>query len=322
MANRKQKTSPSDLSERTVVAGAVSAMVTGANGHALAAIIIKDALAIGELAQKQAMSRKDRLSALLALDGESVDAFIADMVARQKEINEEAKVVPNRSLMDYLIDNPKENSVYAETSMWLGIARAVKAGWKPMNDKKEPITNQADWPEWRLLTMQASAVRNSTGASNDPSNPQKVPSGKKGKGKGRPEVPTEKKAANAALGALKDKNGKALPKNNRNLSEVVRIMLSDATVQELVEVAAVVQNQLAIAQKAEEEAAKLLAGANAGSKPAPEVQNGGEQTQQTTAGATVKHTPARRTGKGKNVPEGTVNTPNLAEQARAISKAS
>lgn len=308
MAKRNQKVSPSDLTEVAVVSGAASANVTGANGHALAALIIKDALAIGELAQKQAMSRKDRLTVLLGLDGESIDAFIGDMVARQKEIGEEAKIVPNRSLMDYLTDNPKENSVYAETSMWIGVGRAVKLGWKPHNDKKEPIPAQADWPEWRLILMQASSVRNSTGASNDPANPQLVP-GKKGKkaGKGRPEVPTEKKAANAAINALKDKFGKALPKNNRNLAEVVRIMLSDATVQELVEVAAVVQMQLANAKKAEEEAAKLLAGANAGTKPAVQEQTGGEQTQQTAAGATVRHSkPIIRNKAKMDVPEGTV----------------
>jgi hypothetical protein len=316
------------MAERKVIDGQASANVPGALGHALAAVIITTARAIGEQLQKQAMSRKDRLAELLKLDKPSIVEFIADMRATQEQIGKDAKAVPNRSLTDYLTDNPSENSVYSETSMWLGLARSVDAGWKPMNDKGEPYANVSQWPEWRLIAMSAAKARDSIGKpSADGKNPNRAGSGTKKQGKGRPVVAPQQKAINAVANAMKDDKGQPLPKNNRNLAQVIEGILVDATPQELVEVAAVVQKMMARADKAEKDAAEATAKAAKQAKDGKPVeqQPEGSGTQTTKAGATVKHT--RTSDKpGQQQKEGTVNeepvADNLIRRSRAISRAS
>lgn len=314
MANRNRKSSPSDLSERTPVAPAPTAGVSGASGHALAAIVIANAEAVGELAEKQAMSRKDTLAKLIGLDPDNRKEFYADMVAAQKRINDDATAVKNRSLRDYMEDYPKAGSVYAEASMWIGVSKAVDLGWKPMSDKGEAL-EQADWPEWRLITMQATKARDAKGKpSADGKNPELAASGKKKGKRGRPTVTPTQKAVTAVRAALKDDTGKDLPKNNRNLAEVVRGILSDATVEELAEVAAVVSSMIEASHKAAEQAKKATEDAMA--KAAAHA----EQEQKTSQGATVK-----RVKHGKEVPTGAINTEtpadNLVKRGKEMTKA-
>lgn len=288
----KRNTSASNVAERPVVSGAKSANVPGALGHALAAIIIAEAMKVGELLEKTALSRKDKLAKLVALDKDGRKEFLADMLAKQEEINTDAKAVPNRSLRDYMEDHPKMGSVYAETSMWIGMVRAVDLGWSPQDAKGEVLSDPKAWPEWRLLTMQASKARDAKGKpSANGKNPELVPSARK---RGRQPVSATQKAVNAVKTALKDDKGVALPKNNRNLAEVIRGILADATKQELIEVAATVQTMLAQAEKAEQAAAEALAKA---SKPATQGKDKLAENQTRSGnGATVTRTKVTKAG--------------------------
>lgn len=295
MNAKTRKSSPSNMAERQPVTRKVKAMVSGATGHALASAIIAGAMAVGELIERQFVSRKDRLVELMALDKANIAEFMADLRAKQEEINNDAKAVPNRTLRDYMEDYPKAGSVYSETSMWLGIAKAVDAGWKPSNDKGEAIKDPAHWPEWRLLAMQATKARDSIGKpSKDGKNPELAQSSKRKRG--RQPVAPQTKAVNAVKAALKDDKGQALPKNNRNLSQVIEGILADATVQELTEVAATVERMLKAATEAEkkmQEAVKNAADKAKGETKKEEKQNpDGSTTATTSNGATVTKRPA------------------------------
>jgi hypothetical protein len=305
----KRNVSASNVAERPVVSGAKSANVPGAAGAALAERFIADAEAVGKLLEQDRMSRKDKLSKLIALDGDSRKEFLAHMLAKQETINDEAKVVPNRSLRDYMEDSPRAASVYAECSMWVKMAKAVDAGWTPKDDKGAKL-EKANWPEWRLIAMQATKALDSIGKpSADGKNPELARSNKRSRG--RQQTTPQAKAVTAVRAALKDNEGKPLAKNNRNLADVVRGILQDATLEELQEVAGVVESMLNIATKAKEDAAKVTAKAAKTSKESE------GKTTTTSQGATVTHTKAGASG--AETREGTI--PATQPQARRTRRA-
>lgn len=294
MANRNRKTSPSDMTARLPVSEKLAAMVVGATGHALASVIIAEAEAAGAAMEQVTLSRKDKLAMLIALDGPNRAEFHADMLARQAAITDEAKAVSGRTLGDYLADFPRANSVYVECSLWTKIAKAVDLGWSPTNDKGEKL-EQSAWPAWRLISMSATKALDAKGKpSADGKNPELAQSNKRKRGR-QATTPTMK-AVTAVKSALKDDKGNALPKNNRNLAEVIRGILGDATKQELIEVAAVVQTMLTAAEKAEKDAEAALKKAGASSTQGKEKLK--DNQTKTSNGATVTHTDASapRTG--------------------------
>jgi hypothetical protein len=311
MATRK--TSSSDMTARQPVAGKAKANVAGAAGHALATLIIAEATMVGELLEKSMTSRKDKLAKLIGLDGDGRKEFMADMTAKQAEINDDAKAVQGRSLRDYMEDYPKAGSIYAECSLWLRMAKAVDLGWKPTNDKGEALPQKA-WPEWRLLGMQATKALDAKGKpSADGKNPELARSA--ARKRGRQATSPQSKAVNAVKNALKDDKGQALPKNNRNLAEVVRGILADATKQELIEVAAVVQTLIAQAEKAEKDAASALAKASASSTQGKDKL--AENQTKTSNGATVTRNKATAEGV---IPDTDKPTPGekLVEEGKRI----
>lgn len=310
--SRARKSSPSDLTQRKVIDGKATANVKGATGHSLAAVIFAEAEAAGAAMEKVTLSRKDKLALLIGFDKANRDEFKADLLARQEQISGEAKAVSNRTLRDYLDDFPRANAVYTECSMWTRMVKAVDVGWTPKSDKGETL-EQSAWPEWRLLTMQATKALDAKGKpSKDGKNPELAQSNKRKRG--RQPVSAQTKAVNAVKAALKDDKGNALPVNNRNLAEVIRGILADATLEELNEVAAVVQTMRDSAIKAKELSDAALDKANKGAGKAKpgQPQTADQSEQRTSAGATVKHTKAGGEGERQGVV--TTENPSAADK--------
>jgi hypothetical protein len=268
----KRNNSASNVAERPVVSGAKSADVPGAKGAALAQVFIADADKAGQVAESLAMSRKTKLARLIGLGPDDRKEFRAVMAAKQVEINDDAKAVQGRTLRDYMEDYPKAGAIYAEASLWIKMAKAVDTGWKPSNDNMH----------WRLVSMEATKALDSVGKpSADGKNPELSRSA--ARKRGRQATTPQSKAINAVKSALKDDKGVALPKNNRNLAEVVRGIIADATIEELTEVAAAVQKQMDVAKAALEQAGKAAAKASQSSKKTLK-----EGESKTSQGATVK----------------------------------
>lgn len=330
MSKRNTKASPSNLEERTPVqAATASAGVKGALGHAMAELIIAEADAAGMAMERVTVSRKDKLARIIAMGDDDRVACREDLLGKQARIAEEAAAIPGRGLKDYMEDFPRANSVYVECSMWTRICKAVNAGWRPKGADGAEL-KQEQWPEWRILSMEATKALDAVGKpSANGKNPELVP-GKKANGKGgkgRPQLTIVQKAVKSAMTALKDEKGAALPKNNRNLAQVIDGLLVDATLVELNEVAAVVENAIKRAQKSAEEAAKAMAKANDASKAKPADKELADNQSRTSTGAVVTHTDTA-TAKPKNRRErregertGAVNTASNADDLVARGQA-
>lgn len=265
MSVKTRKTSPSTDSQRAPVGSrkgvAAAPAAKGADGAALAQQFIAEWDDYGRREVAIRVSMKDKLLALCKMDEAGITAFHGAMLDKIKAIND-AK--DDAKLANEAITNlakffehvaPEMQYTYTQASNWKTLALAVAAGWRPTPEE----VKATGW--FQLMAVAAEKVKGIGAASNDPTKPQ-LAKGKAGTGRGRkpstPKTPVQKAVA-AVTNALKDEKGNALPKNNRNLSEVVAGLLVDATIEELTEVAAVVQNAMDKARKAAEDTAKALA---------------------------------------------------------------
>lgn len=283
----KKQISGTNMVERAPRGKKATAAIMGAVGAALAATFIADVEGLAAAQERQQMSRKEKLEKILALGPKDLTAFHKAMLDRSDRVKadmEEAKKKNPliKGLREYFELHPGQQTIYVDTSMWKTMAVAVDAGWKP--DLSLP---------WANISASATAHKNAQGQpSTDPANPQPAGSTARttGRGRGRQATTPQAKAINAVKSALKDEKGQPLPKNNRNLAEVIRGLLADATVEEMREVAAVVQTRLA---ETEEAAKKAQEAIDKAKSKQPEGQPAsGEGVQHTTAGATVVHKPA------------------------------
>lgn len=262
MAKQVKKVSSSDMTARNVVGTrkrGVAAMVSGAQGGALADKFIQEWTNVGKIVTAMRTSMKDKLLLLIGMDAANLVAFHKAMMDKAEEIN---NLKVDAQTADETITNlakffefvrPELETVYQECNRWKRLALAVDGGWRPTAEHVRTT-------KFMDLCVEATARIEAAGKSGESA--PNVAKGKSGQGRGKPkQVPKtpQQKAVNAAKSALKDEKGEALPKNNRNIAEVVRGILSDATVEELVEVAAVVEAQLIAARKVQEDAAKAIA---------------------------------------------------------------
>lgn len=317
----------------------------GVAGHRLATSFIKAAEAVGKAVDAMVLTRKERLGLVAPLPAADLTTFYADMIARQDRVSKDMEAAneasgaggngatkPYHNLRAWFDVFPGQGSVYSECSMWARLARAVEAGWKP--DMTLP---------WGKISDSATAFNNSRAALVARTDGQQAPTSEQsgtagtagtGGGKGTPvktgpgrnkQAPAVK-ATNAAIKALVDDANRPLPKNNRNLGELVKGILEvqgGATVEELREVHAIVTVKLAAAEAAAEALIKAKESANKGEKPAPEVKaNPDGSTEATTnAGANVRKVPATPSGRGvapMTQPEGQSPADKLIEQGKEI----
>jgi hypothetical protein len=228
-----------DISEKQVKVGSKSANVTGALGHALAALFIKSAESDAEKALKQAESRKDKLKRVEALPSHADHlAFREDLEKRRLEIKMWAESL-ELTMQQYMDANPDQASINVELSLWLKLDKAVSYGFKP--DYSKP---------WGEISIMATDILASVGAKGkaNPSNGGAKTAGPTTKKVGRARKAVEVKAQEFVKSTLQTEDGK--PVANRNLAAVIGALIADATLTELREVAAVVQKQLEAVEKA------------------------------------------------------------------------
>lgn len=283
----------------------------GHQGHALAAIVIAQAEKIGELMVAQQLSRKDMLKRLSEFrDNAEHIEFRKELDAKLLTIKEESDKA-KLSLNAYCDANPRAAAMRVECSLWNKMSAAVEKGF--------PVADFLDKP-WAEISKGATAhldnMRNSTGnaAQNGNANAKLTNAGPKQR-VGRKAKNSIAKAQEFVAQVLKDPITKApLPKDNRNLAQVVATLIADATMEELTEVAAVVERQIkyateaaakaqAATQKASDEAKALHAAATgtktsgkrkgvAGTPPANDADKEIERAQASTG--RVRATPAGR----------------------------
>lgn len=283
---KNRRVSNTNMVEKVPSARKATAMVSGADGAALAVTMISEIESIAKAIDMERKSRKDHLAAIMKLDKPGLVAFHAAMMARADAVRtamEEMKLTdPSiKGLREYFEVEMGSQTVYVQCSMWKTIGLAIDAGWQP--DLTQP---------WDMIKSKAAERVASIGKpSADPSKPEPARSSQTRR-RGAVSKPVEQKAANAAVGMLKDADNKPLPKNNRNLGLLIAGILDadgGATLEELNEVAAVVQKRLEAALAAKEAMEKAKA-APAKAAPTPT----GEGTKVTTGGATVKVTKHRK----------------------------
>jgi Zn-dependent M16 (insulinase) family peptidase len=280
---KQAKTSPSDMTTRKVVRGSKSAGVLGAVGAALAAMFITEAETVGKLMDAARTTKKDKLEKLVALGPQDRTAFHKAFMEKRESINKLAAEA-KQPLRDYFAANQGVQWVYIECGNWQTMAVAVDAGWAP--DLTKP---------WVNLLAEAVEKKDSIGK---PDGNGVTAVGSKKKKAGKTASSPQSKAVTAVKRLLsKDEKGQPIAKNNRNLSEVVAGIIADATMDELKEVAAVVQRQMEATAKAIEASAKAAAKASQSSKAA--VAN---QPAKTSQGATVKRVPANKSVEKEGVP--------------------
>jgi hypothetical protein len=230
--------------------GPKAADVKGVQGHTLAQSIILAAIKSGERVIAEQRSRKDTLR-LLAEFRDNADhiAFRQDLTAKLEEIKADADKA-KLTLNAYCEANPIAASVRVECSLWGKMSNAVEKGFTgSLIDFDKP------WSEIsKAATAHLDNMRNSTGDAGANGGGKITNAGPKQRKGGRKAKPIMDKAKDFVKATLKD-----APKDNRNLAEVVHLLILDATVQEIKEVAAVVEKQLALALAAEEAAAKAAA---------------------------------------------------------------
>lgn len=270
------KIQSSDVASKPVRGGRKSANVKGAIGHALAAQIISEAQEEGQRVLRQRQSRKETLRNLMGFrdDAEHI-AFRGDLSAKLEEIKKEAEAA-KITLNAYTDANPIAGSVRAECSLWRKMSEAVASGFTGGKvDLDKP------WPDISKAATEhlAAKATNGTGGT-------QVADSKKRKA-GRQPTPLLDKAKQWAKANLIDEKTSA-PKDNRNLAEVVAVLCSSATVDELSEVIARLVTLREMKAKATED---VLKKASDGSKNAPKV----EGVTTTSNGATVTHRKAAAT---------------------------
>lgn len=229
----------------------------GQQGHALAVLVIKQAEKAAEFLMAETRSRKMILSDLLNFrDNAEHIAFRKDLTDKLEEIKKQADAA-KISLNAYCDANAGAASVRVECSLWNKLSTAVERGWKPDMDKP--------WAEIsKAATNHMTGQTNSTGSTGG----KGTNAGPKQRA-GRKAKSTVAKAQEFAASVLKDPVTKApLPKDNRNLAQVVATLIVDASMEELLEVAAVVERQIQYAKAAQD---KALAATKAASDKAKEL---------------------------------------------------
>lgn len=246
MAQAKAPKSNAMRSSNARTRGPKAADHKGQQGHALAVLVIKQAEKTAEFLAAETRSRKMILTDLLQFrDNAEHIAFRKDLTDKLDEIKKQADAA-KISLNAYCDANPGAASVRVECSLWNKLSTAAERGWKPDMDKP--------WAEIsKAATNHMTGQTNSTGSTGG----KGTNAGPKQRKAGRKAKSTIAKAQEFAASVLKDPVTKApLPKDNRNLAQVVATLIADATMEELTEVAAVVERQIKYAKDAAEKAAK------------------------------------------------------------------
>lgn len=275
--------------------GPKAADVKGVQGHTLAQSIILAAIKSGERVVQEQRSRKDTLRLLEQFrDNADHIAFRQDLEARLNEVKADAEKA-KLSLNAYCEANPVAASIRAECSLWVKMSSAVERGFSgTLIDYDSP---------WASISKGATAhldnMRNSTGTSGDQGGAKLTNAGpKQRKGKaGRKAKPVLEQAKQFVKDTLTN-----APKDNRNLAEIVGLMLVDATAQEIKEVAAVVEKAYIRAKKSEEaaKAAAEKAAATASKKaPAPDYDPATQSKLRDGTIVTPEAKPQAKTGKAR-----------------------
>lgn len=229
----------------------------GFQGHALATLVIAQATKTGELMLAQVKSRKQVLADLMQFRDNAEHIEFRKMLDEKLDSIKKEAEKAKLSLNAWCDANPVDASIRVDCSLWVKMSTAVEKGF---NGSKVDLDKP--WPEIsKAATAHLDNLTNSTGTNGKTTNAgpkqKKAKAGRKAKG-------TVQKAQEFAASVLKDPVTKApLPKDNRNLAQVVATIILDATLEELNEVAAVVQRQIEYATKAKaqaDDAAKKAAG--------------------------------------------------------------
>ena len=224
------KQQSSDLADKQPVTSRKGANVKGAHGAALAAVIIADAEAAGKIELKAQQSRKDTLKKLMGFrDNAEHLEFRAALDAKLDTIKKDAEAA-KISLNAYSDANPIAASVRATCSLWVKMSTAVERGFTGSNvDLSKP------WAEIsRAATAHLDKMRESAGSPNG----KVTQAGAKQRAGKKPATVVDKARRFVKENLRDEKTNAPLPKENRNLAQVVYAICEDATVEELSEVIA------------------------------------------------------------------------------------
>lgn len=289
--------SASNVAERTPVQRKGKATVVGAIGHAFAAVMIEAARSEGRAVLAKQKSMKDRLKELMAFPSNADHiAFRGDLDTALDDIKREAEAA-KLTLNAYSEANPIAASLRSTVSMWNKMSKAVEHGMTASKvDFEKP---------WADISKLATEIIDSvaSGSGKGGGTQQGGPRARKGR---QPMGLLDKAKAWGAAN-LVDETTKA-PKANRNLAQVVGVLLQTATVNECNEVLAEVTRIRDLKVKAEDDNRKDRAEESKHAKAQAEAAG----VSVTSQGATVKRTPAMPSGK---TPEETIAEGNAIIQA-------
>lgn len=229
----------------------------GAIGSALAIHILQVAEEDGKREAVAQTSRKDLLRKIMGFrDNAEHIAFrkvFDDKLTEIKKSADAAKLTLNA----YTDANPIAATQRVAVSRWTKLSSAVEHGF--------PRGGESDldkpWPEIEKAAtahLDERATSSGKGGSKKNGGP-KQRAGRKAKG-------VVKKMEEFIKSNLRDANNVPLPKDNRNLAQLIGTMLIDASMDELREVAAVVQRQMEVREAADKKAAEATAKASADAK--------------------------------------------------------
>lgn len=289
MANVNNATRNAARSTNAKARGPKAADAKGFQGHALAAQVLEQAKAEGELLVRQLMSRKQIMEHVMQFrDNAEHIAFRQDLTSALDGIKKEAEAA-KLSLNAYTDANPIAATVRVSCSRWTKMSEAVEKGYSgSVVDLSKP------WADIEKGATEHLAQKNQSTGS-------KVNAGPKQKTAGRKAKPMMAKVEEFIKTNLRDpKTNAPLPKDNRNLAEVVSKLLEDATLEETMEVAAAVQRTIEIKTKLKAEAdAKIAAASDKAKDMAKEVNAAATKTRKGAAGTTktTEHASAKESNR-------------------------
>jgi hypothetical protein len=239
-----------EIAEMKPISGKASAGNVGANGAALAVVLIKNAEAQASKEVKRAESQKDTLARLLSFTRDDHLEFRAHLETRRSEIKRMADGA-GVSLRSFIEADPYSASIQSTVSLWLKMSETVELGWKP---------NLSSC--WADISMSATEARNSKSVPNTNGVTAHNPIQRKA---GRKPKAALDKAKQFISATIVDKLGtkEAAIKPDVNLCATVEMMLQPATLKQMREVAAMVERLL---QQKEAEAVAMESAAKVTAK--------------------------------------------------------
>lgn len=200
------------------------ANVTGVLGSAMAAQIIKQAIAAGEMEAQFRVSRKERCVAMFEFSQEDHVALRSALAKRLDEAKDEAGFIAGKdgkrpekndkgqSWMDYRRANPVANSLSTEVPMWTRISIAIGGGAMSKEDLALP---------WDKFSQKCTDVTSATGKPGADGKTQVNPQQRSGRP--RTEKTNTQKAVESLNRAFRDPKTKAVL--DVNPTEVVKAMV-------------------------------------------------------------------------------------------------